>query len=198
VRARSARPSNPWLVLSSPTEAREIPRDLAGMRVALLLVALSPSRESPQGGVMRGVGSPRTVSLQGWDFLGRPERRHCAVRGCGKATSDRKLYCIDHLDRQPYIRRLRALLTRREREEAAAHERRWRDLDPRGSLARDVLDQLEIAGSQMTIGRLGRAVHLSPTGVASCIRALVAAGAVVSRPVTARNGRRYAVVSLCA
>ena len=147
---------------------------------------------------MRGAGRPRTVSIQVWDFAGRPERRHCAVRGCGQATSDRKLYCIDHLDRQPYIRQLRVQLTRREREEAAAQERRWRDLDPRGSLAREVLDQLEIAGSQMTIGRLGRAVHLSPTGVASCIRALEAAGVVVSRPVTARNGRRYAVVSLCA
>lgn len=40
------------------------------------------------------------------------ERRDCCAQGCRNRTSDRKPYCIEHLDRLDYVRQLQEELER--------------------------------------------------------------------------------------
>ena len=46
----------------------------------------------------------------------RPQeaRTGCGVVGCTNETNGRKPFCIDHLDQLPYVKQLRAELSRRE------------------------------------------------------------------------------------
>ena len=37
-------------------------------------------------------------------------RTECSVLGCANATNNRKPYCIDHLDRLPYVQKIKAEL----------------------------------------------------------------------------------------
>jgi hypothetical protein len=46
--------------------------------------------------------------------------RGCAVPFCPNPTTDRKKYCFDHIDHQPYVRRMLRDMTARERELNAA------------------------------------------------------------------------------
>ncbi len=55
----------------------------------------------------------RTLSLEG----ARPKRceepkTSCSVAGCPEPTNGRKPYCLVHLDRLPYVRKIRAELAR--------------------------------------------------------------------------------------
>src|SRR4051794_13760763 len=78
-----------------------------------------------------------------------PSRAVCGADGCGRPTTERKPFCIEHLDRLPYVEELQAQLLKREQEEqAASGKQAWRAVDPEGSRAREIIDQLAVRGAQ--------------------------------------------------
>ncbi|MBI3724771.1 hypothetical protein HY251_12575 [bacterium] len=89
------------------------------------------------------------------------------MAGCGHATTERKPYCIGHLDRLPYVRDLQAQLAEREAEEVAATTRKgWKAVDTFGSRAKEIVDQLAVKGAQ-TPKRLAITVEMRPSSLES-------------------------------
>ena len=113
----------------------------------------------------------------------REARTACSIAGCANDTNGRKPFCIDHIDRLPYVQGLLAELARREVGiDGAVH-------------AEDVLDHLELHGTA-TIGRLAREVHVPKKKLATCVAALEKAGIVETSEVAARHGHKLQVVKL--
>ncbi|HZU97304.1 MAG TPA: hypothetical protein VFF73_11455 [Planctomycetota bacterium] len=107
--------------------------------------------------------------------------RACLVRDCPGATSEGKPYCLEHLGLLPYVGRL----ARREREAREAAGRNRRRIDPRGIVARDILDELEVHGD-VTPRRLAQGVALNRRTLGRFLVALEKAGLVSLR--AARGG----------
>ena len=125
-----------------------------------------------------------------------PAREVCRVQGCGHVTTERKPYCIDHLDRLPYVRELQAQLSSRDAEEVAAASRKgWRAVDPDGSRAREIIDQLAVKGAQ-TPKRLAITVELRPNSLENYLSALERAGLVKTLTLGSRRGTPRRVVTL--
>lgn len=125
-----------------------------------------------------------------------PARELCRVQGCGHSTTERKPYCIDHLDRLPYVQELREALVHRDSEEAAAASRKgWRAVDPTGSRAREIIDQLAVKGAQ-TPKRLAITVEIRPTSLENYLSALERAGLVKTLTLGSRRGTPRKVVTL--
>jgi predicted ArsR family transcriptional regulator len=111
-------------------------------------------------------------------------------------TTERKPYCIEHLDRLPYVRELQAqLFSRDAEEEAAATRKGWRAVDPAGSRAREIIDQLAVKGAQ-TPKRLAITVELRPTSLENYLGALERAGFVKTLTLGSRRGTPRRVVTL--
>lgn len=73
-------------------------------------------------------------------------RQHCLAAGCGKPTTERKPYCMAHLDHLPYVRELQAHLAGLEGEAiVAAQSARKIDID--GLRARDIIEVLAHHGA---------------------------------------------------
>jgi hypothetical protein len=125
-----------------------------------------------------------------------PAREVCRVQGCGHVTTERKPYCIEHLDRLPYVRELQAQLCSRDAEEEAAASRKgWRAVDPGGSRAREIIDQLAVKGAQ-TPKRLAITVELQPTSLENYLGALERAGFIKTLTLGSRRGTPRRVVTL--
>jgi hypothetical protein len=125
-----------------------------------------------------------------------PAREACHVPGCGHPTTERKPYCIDHIDRLPYVKELQAQLAHRDAEEVAATSRRgWRAVDPTGSRAREIIDQLAVKGAQ-TPKRLAITVEIQPNSLESYLGALERAGLVRTLTLGSRRGTPRRVVTL--
>jgi hypothetical protein len=125
-----------------------------------------------------------------------PARELCHVEGCGHVTTERKPYCIDHLDRLPYVRELQAALFSRDQEEQAAFNRKgWRAIDTDGSRAREIIDQLAVKGAQ-TPKRLAITVEIRPGSLESYLGALEKAGLVKTLTLGSRRGTPRRVVTL--
>jgi hypothetical protein len=122
-----------------------------------------------------------------------PERASCGVHGCVEPTTGRKPYCIEHLDRLPYVQWLKGELARRDADADAIA--RHRAIDPEGPLAREIRGQLALHGS-MTYGRLSRELLISVTEIGSYVRALERAGVVETSVLRDRQGRVRPLVSL--
>ncbi|HZU99633.1 MAG TPA: hypothetical protein VFF73_23180 [Planctomycetota bacterium] len=113
----------------------------------------------------------------------REARTSCTVAGCPNDTNGRKPFCIEHLDRLPYVQELLAELSRREV-----------GIDGAGH-AEDVLDHLELHGTA-TLGRLAREVHVPKKKLETCVAALERAGIVETEQRPARHGHKLQVVKL--
>ena len=125
-----------------------------------------------------------------------PAREVCRVQGCGHVTTERKPYCIDHLDRLPYVRELQAQLSSRDAEEVAAASRKgWRAVDPDGSRAREIIDQLAVKGAQ-TPKRLAITVELRPGSLENYLGALEKAGYIKTLTLGSRRGTPRRVVTI--
>ncbi len=102
----------------------------------------------------------------------------CAVLACPNATSEGKPYCMAHLDRLPYVKRVKTELAQRDAEAAAALSRkRWRELDPTGSRAGELLEELALGGAQ-TVERLAVKLQIPVRAVLGYARSLEHAGLV--------------------
>jgi len=123
-------------------------------------------------------------------------REHCHAPGCGHPTTERKPYCIIHLDRLPYVKDLQAQLAEREAEEVAAGARKgWKAVDPTGSRAKEIVDQLAVKGAQ-TPKRLAITVEMRPSSLESYLAALERAGLVKTLTLGSRRGTPRRVVTL--
>jgi hypothetical protein len=107
--------------------------------------------------------------------------RACLVRDCAGATSEGKPYCLEHLSLLPYVGRL----ARREREAREAAGRGRNRIDPRGVVAREILEELEVHGD-VTPRRLAQGVALDRRVLGRFLVALERAGLVSLR--AARGG----------
>jgi len=121
-------------------------------------------------------------------------RETCRVTGCGQVTSDKKPYCVDHIDRLPYVAQVRDELARREAETLAAATRRgWRGIDTTTGAAREIVHELAVKGAQ-TPGRLAKSVELNMDQVEGYVSALERAGiAKLVRTKRRRGGERKVV-----
>ena len=125
-----------------------------------------------------------------------PAREFCRVQGCGHPTTERKPYCIEHLDRLPYVKELQEQLARRDAEETAATGRKgWKSVDPVGSRAREIIDQLAVKGAQ-TPKRLAITVEIRPSSLEGYLGALERAGLVRTLTLGSRRGTPRKVVIL--
>jgi hypothetical protein len=125
-----------------------------------------------------------------------PAREACHVQGCNRPTTERKPYCIDHLDRLPYVKELQDALGRRDDEEMAAVGRKgWRAVNPDGSRAREIIDQLAVKGAQ-TPKRLAITVEIRPNSLENYLSALERAGLVKTLTLGSRRGTPRRVVTL--
>ena len=126
-----------------------------------------------------------------------PARECCRVPGCGHATTERKPYCIDHIDRLPYVKELQAELAHRDAEEmaAASSRRGWKAVELEGSRAREIVDQLAVKGAQ-TPKRLAITVEIRPNSLENYLSALERAGLVKKLTLGSRRGTPRRVVTL--
>lgn len=104
-------------------------------------------------------------------------RRLCRAPQCRRRTTERKPYCIDHLDRLPYVRWLRRELAERAAEASAAARPggSWAVRED-GSCARDIV--AELARGARTVERLARAADLSVRALQGYVAALERMGVV--------------------
>ena len=79
----------------------------------------------------------------------------CDVTGCSNNTREGKLYCLDHVDHQPYVQGILAKIASRERELEAVREKGWRAVDVEGIVVDDILRRLREHGAR-TVERLRR------------------------------------------
>ena len=132
---------------------------------------------------------PTTAELRGH------ETGFCRARGCQNATSDRKPYCVAHLDRLPYVRQILQELARREAEATAAlGTRRQLVLDPAGTCAREILGELATKGA-LTSEQLGAALRIPPRVIESYVRVLEREGLVSTRRIRSRRGGLLRIVA---
>ena len=123
-------------------------------------------------------------------------REHCHVPGCSHPTTERKPYCIDHLERLPYVRELQEQLAQRDAEEVAATAKKgWKAVDIVGSRAREIVDQLSVKGAQ-TPKRLAITVEMRPSSLEAYLAALERAGLVKTLTLGSRRGTPRRVVTL--
>lgn len=104
----------------------------------------------------------------------------CQVQGCPVRPKEGKDHCAEHIDRRPYVRALMLELERREGEAASARGGTWRDVDPRGPLARWVLSQADKTGGA-SVERIAKDTGLAVDVVTRCAAALVRARLATSR-----------------
>ncbi len=87
------------------------------------------------------------------------------------------------------------LCSRDAEEDAAASRKGWRAVDPVGSRAREIIDQLAVKGAQ-TPKRLAITVELQPTSLENYLGALERAGLIKTLTLGSRRGTPRRVVTL--
>lgn len=75
-------------------------------------------------------------------------RQECALEGCRDHTRERKPYCTEHLEHQPYVLSLLSRIGGRREEEERVRRAGARGVDPDGINARDILVVLRVAGGR--------------------------------------------------
>jgi hypothetical protein len=112
-------------------------------------------------------------------------RSECLVETCGKPTTGKKPYCLDHLDHLPYVQWLSAEI----------HRRRSKAGDAGSGTAEDLIEHLAVYG-ETTVGRLSREVQVPKRSLESCVHKLEREGIVETKTIPCRRGRSLTVVRL--
>lgn len=104
-------------------------------------------------------------------------RQLCRVARCGRKTAEGKPFCIEHLDKLPYVRTLRRELAARAAEErvAATPNGSWA-VSVHGARAKEIVQ--ELARGARTTERLALTTELTPAALAGYLEALERAGLV--------------------
>lgn len=144
------------------------------------ILSLEPDPElGARGGRRRAPALPRSA---------------CGVAGCAARTTNRKPFCIEHLQGMPYVAHLRA--NERVRDQEAARARKtWKAVDPSGSRADEILSMLATRGAS-TPKRLAIYVDLDTTALEGYLTALARAGRITIHELGSRRGQPRIVAEL--
>jgi hypothetical protein len=126
-----------------------------------------------------------------------PARLPCGVSGCKNDTTERKPFCVDHLDHLPYAKKVIGLVTRVTDELSATKARGRRAVAIDGIVAKDILAEIQQKGAvspQSLHMRLG----LNPldTDWNAFVDALVKDGVIKKVVVGSRRGVPRTVLML--
>ena len=142
------------------------------------------------------IGRIRTANLECAAGVVRGVRQDCAAAGCSLATTGRKLYCVEHLERLPYVRALIAELSCRRAElVVAGADAAPRTLDPSSPRAREIVNQIAFHGAR-SMERLGMDMDIPTLTTESYVRALEQAGVLEVLTLGSRRGSLRRVVAL--
>ena len=110
----------------------------------------------------------------------------CRVRGCPKIPSERKPYCLEHLDQLPYTQQLQANLQTQETELSRA-PRNAKIIDLRGVIAQEILS--ELGKKPLTQAKLGQTMQINKPAIAAYVRRLKNAGIIKEVTTVGKKGR---------
>ena len=106
-----------------------------------------------------------------WGVRTGRDTRHCEGKGCKKATTGRKPFCVDHVERQPYVQELQGRIQKRSQEWEHVGRRGARAVDPAGLTAVEIVQYVRVHGP-CTIKRLAKDLSLERSLLESFVRAL--------------------------
>jgi hypothetical protein len=99
------------------------------------------------------------------------DTRHCEEFGCKKATTGRKPFCVEHVERLPYVQELQDRILDRQDEWEQVRSRGARAVDPSGLTALEIHQYVRVHGP-CTIKRLAKDLSLSRSLLESYVRVL--------------------------
>ena len=123
-----------------------------------------------------------------------PEALTCEHAGCLEPTRERKPYCSDHIDDLPYIQELVDRINERDEELERVARRGWKEVDPQGLTASEILLQLSLYGER-TVPRLCRDLQLD-VDVAEGFAMALARRGMVTLGQTDRGHMKIAMASV--
>jgi hypothetical protein len=142
------------------------------------------------------IGRIRTANLEFASGVVRGVRQDCAAAGCSHATTGRKPYCVEHLERLPYVRALVAELSCRKAElVVAGSDQALQAVDPSSPRAREIVNQIAFHGAR-SMERLGMDMDIPTHTTESYVRALEQAGVLEVLTLGSRRGSLRRVVAL--
>lgn len=106
-----------------------------------------------------------------------PHEQDKGCEACGQPTHEGKRFCLQHVDRHPYVAQLLMELGRQEAERARVARSGPASVDLDGTTAKELMRLLYLHGPR-TLQGLGRELQIAPGLVASYTRALADAGRV--------------------
>lgn len=138
----------------------------------------------------------RTDYFQAERRRGPSSRGECGVKGCTEPTTENKPYCIEHIGRSPHASQIAVYLASRAEEEGRALRRSgWKNIDTKGSRAREIVDYLTIHGAQSP-KRLALNLEISSELLDAYIMAMEKAGLVRLLTLGSRRGTPRKVIAL--
>jgi hypothetical protein len=118
----------------------------------------------------------RSRRLEDSESRHRRPRDTCAVVGCRNTTTERKPYCLEHVEQTAYARMIAAEIEAREAEERRAARRRgWKLIDVNGTRAQEIAAYVDSVGGQ-TPKKLAAIFELDLCVLEAYLKALEQAG----------------------
>ena len=130
--------------------------------------------------------TPHTVERYG---VQRNRTRYCLMSGCLAYTRNSKDYCSEHVEHQPYVQGVLAIIAEREAEQVKVNIKGWRAVDVNGSIAQEIWQYLSVRG-KATIRRVAKDLGIANHIQTHYVEALRRAGMVK----VTRNQRNIPVV----
>ena len=120
----------------------------------------------------------------------------CTEPGCENQATGRKPYCIDHLDKLPYVANLKSLLQVVNEEEVEADSLRpkFRHINVEGVRCQEIIDQLQLGA--VSPKRLALKIAMKPSVCDNYLRRLKHEGILKVLTLGSRRGTPRKVVML--
>jgi len=97
--------------------------------------------------------------------------RPCSLAGCEQRTQEGKPFCVGHVDHNPYVRDVMAVIAAADQERALVRRRGSRAVDPEALTSREILRELRVHGA-CSPARLARRLGLDLELLRVYLRAL--------------------------
>lgn len=124
------------------------------------------------------------------------ERNLCKIRDCPNDTSEKKPYCLEHLDRLPYVMRLEAELKAKEKEIAKAGTKNgWRHVKSNGLVCQEIVELLKNKGA-MSPAQLAKSIEIKISSVTNYLTHLEKKKTLKVLTLGSRRGTSRKVVAL--
>jgi len=123
----------------------------------------------------------------------RSNRNLCDIKGCHNETSDKKPFCIAHLDRLPYVQNLEKNLLDREHELVSAANNTRPRIKIDGIICRDILAALHHYGP-MSDKKLGFLIEVRSSIINHYLRRLQNKKQI--RVISSKNYKNRRIIAL--